>query len=136
MTMGKPPALVETLKYGLTDQGGGKVELLLKWVFRHITVPITVEVTAAEGGAGAGLLKCREHERTNRSLPFFLSCPPTIASVQPELRRSSRRMPVPRGGAAVTAKAPRTLAACWTALAISRCGGRASVRASRLTYGI
>jgi len=43
MTMGKPPALVETLKYGLTDQGGGKVELLLAWVYRHITVPITVK---------------------------------------------------------------------------------------------
>ena len=43
MTMGKPPALVETLKYALTDQGGGKVELLLEWVFRHITVPITVK---------------------------------------------------------------------------------------------
>ena len=43
MTMGKPPARVETLKYALTDQGGGKVELLLEWVFRHITVPITVK---------------------------------------------------------------------------------------------
>ena len=43
MTMGKPPALVETLKYTLTDQGGGKVELLLEWVYRHITVPITVK---------------------------------------------------------------------------------------------
>ena len=42
MTMGKPKALVETLRYALTDQGGGKVELLLEWVFRHITVPITV----------------------------------------------------------------------------------------------
>ena len=42
MTMNKPPALVETLKYALTDQGGGKVEMLLTWVFRHITVPITV----------------------------------------------------------------------------------------------
>jgi hypothetical protein len=43
MTMNKPPALVETLKYALTDQGGGKVELLLEWVYRHITVPITVK---------------------------------------------------------------------------------------------
>jgi hypothetical protein len=42
MTMGKPPALVETLKYALTHQGGSKVELLLEWVYRHITVPITV----------------------------------------------------------------------------------------------
>jgi hypothetical protein len=42
MTMGKPPALVETLTYALTDQGGGKVELLLEWVYRHITVPITI----------------------------------------------------------------------------------------------
>ncbi len=43
MTMNKPPALVETLKWGLTDQGGGKVEMLIEWVFRHVTVPITVK---------------------------------------------------------------------------------------------
>ena len=43
MTMSKPPALVETLRYALTDQGGGKVELLLEWVYRHTTVPITVK---------------------------------------------------------------------------------------------
>jgi hypothetical protein len=43
MTMNKPPALVETLKWALTDQGGGKVEMLIEWVFRHITVPITVK---------------------------------------------------------------------------------------------
>lgn len=42
MTMNKPPALVETLKWALTDQGGGKVEMLIEWVFRHVTVPITV----------------------------------------------------------------------------------------------
>jgi hypothetical protein len=43
MTMGKPPALVETLKYTLTDQGSGKVEMRLDWVFRSITVPITIK---------------------------------------------------------------------------------------------
>jgi hypothetical protein len=31
MTMGKPPALVETLKYSITDKGGGAGELRLEW---------------------------------------------------------------------------------------------------------
>jgi hypothetical protein len=43
MTMSKPKALVEQLKWALTDQGGGKVEMLIEWVYRHITVPVTVK---------------------------------------------------------------------------------------------
>ena len=43
MTMNKPPALVETLKYTLTDQGAGNAELKLEWVFRRTTVPIVVK---------------------------------------------------------------------------------------------
>ncbi len=43
MTMSKPPALVETLKYTLTDQGGGKAELRLEWEHHIATVPITVK---------------------------------------------------------------------------------------------
>ncbi len=43
MTMSKPKALVEQLKWALTDQGGGKVEMLIEWVFRHVTVPVTVK---------------------------------------------------------------------------------------------
>jgi hypothetical protein len=35
MTMSKPPALVEVLKYVLTDKGGGKAELRLEWE-RHV----------------------------------------------------------------------------------------------------
>jgi hypothetical protein len=42
MTMAKPPALVETLKYTLADKGGGKAELRLEWENRVATVPITV----------------------------------------------------------------------------------------------
>ncbi len=42
MTMAKPPALVETLKYTLTDKGGGKAELRLEWENHVATVPITV----------------------------------------------------------------------------------------------
>jgi hypothetical protein len=40
MTMSKPPALVETLKYALTDKGGGAGELRLEWEQRVATVPL------------------------------------------------------------------------------------------------
>ena len=43
MTMTKPPALVERLKYTLTDAGGGKGELRLEWENHVATVPITVK---------------------------------------------------------------------------------------------
>jgi hypothetical protein len=43
MTMSKPPALVETLRYTLTDQGSGKVELKLAWEQHVATVPITLK---------------------------------------------------------------------------------------------
>ena len=70
-----------------------------------------------------------------RSAPARRSWPPTIAIVQPEWRRSSSRTPVPGGGVAVILKAPRTLAACCMALAISRWGGRSSVRETSATCG-
>ena len=40
MTMSKPPALVETLKYTLTDKGGGAGELRLEWENHVATVPL------------------------------------------------------------------------------------------------
>jgi hypothetical protein len=40
MTMSRPPALVETLKYALTDKGGGAGELRLEWEQHVATVPI------------------------------------------------------------------------------------------------
>jgi Protein of unknown function (DUF2911) len=43
MTMSKPPALVEQLKYTLTDQGANKVELKLAWEQHVATVPITIK---------------------------------------------------------------------------------------------
>jgi len=43
MTMSKPPALVERLKYSLTDQGGNKVKLELAWENHAASVPITVK---------------------------------------------------------------------------------------------
>jgi hypothetical protein len=43
MTMSKPPAIVETLKYVLTDQGSNKAELKLAWEHHVATVPITVK---------------------------------------------------------------------------------------------
>jgi hypothetical protein len=43
MTMSKPPALVETLKYSIADKGAGKGELRLEWEHRVATVPITVK---------------------------------------------------------------------------------------------
>src|SRR6185503_7138872 len=43
MTMSKPPALVERLKYTIADTGAGKGELRLEWEHRVATVPITVK---------------------------------------------------------------------------------------------
>ena len=43
MTMSKPPALVETLKYSIADKGAGKGELRLEWEHRVASVPITVK---------------------------------------------------------------------------------------------
>jgi hypothetical protein len=43
MTMSKPPAVVEALKYTLTDKGTNKVELRLAWENHIATVPITVK---------------------------------------------------------------------------------------------
>jgi hypothetical protein len=43
MTMAKPPALIETLKYTLTDKGGGKAELRLEWENHIATVPLTAK---------------------------------------------------------------------------------------------
>ena len=43
MTMAKPPALIERLKYSLTDKGGNKGELRLEWENHIATVPITVK---------------------------------------------------------------------------------------------
>ncbi len=43
MTMSKPPAPVERLKYTLTDLGGNKVKLQLEWENHVASVPITVK---------------------------------------------------------------------------------------------
>ena len=43
MTMSKPPALVERLKYTITDKGKGQGELRIEWENRVATVPITVK---------------------------------------------------------------------------------------------
>jgi hypothetical protein len=43
MTMSKPAALVEKLKYTLTDKGGGRAELRLEWEQHVATVAITVK---------------------------------------------------------------------------------------------
>jgi hypothetical protein len=40
MTMSRPPAPVETLKYTLTDKGGGAGELRLEWEQHVATVPL------------------------------------------------------------------------------------------------
>ncbi len=42
MTMARPPALVEDLKYTLTDDGGGKGTLTLAWENMSASVPIQV----------------------------------------------------------------------------------------------
>ncbi|MGD0496914.1 MAG: DUF2911 domain-containing protein [Bryobacteraceae bacterium] len=43
MTMSKPPALVENLKYTITDQGGGKGMLQLEWENHIASVTFTVK---------------------------------------------------------------------------------------------
>lgn len=43
MAMARPPALVEQLKYTLTDKGAGKGELQLAWENHVATVPLTVK---------------------------------------------------------------------------------------------
>jgi len=43
MTMSKPAALVENLKYTLTDSGGNKGSLKLEWENVSASVPITVK---------------------------------------------------------------------------------------------
>ena len=43
MTMSKPPAIVETLKYTLTDRGAGKGELRLEWEQHVATVAIAAK---------------------------------------------------------------------------------------------
>ena len=43
MTMTKPPAPIERLKYVLTDEGNGKGELRLEWEDHIATVPMTVK---------------------------------------------------------------------------------------------
>jgi hypothetical protein len=43
MTMSKPPTLVETLKYTITDHGQGKGELRLEWEHHVATVPLLVK---------------------------------------------------------------------------------------------
>jgi DUF2911 family protein len=40
MTMSRPPALVETLKYTLTDKGGGAGELRLEWEHHAASVAL------------------------------------------------------------------------------------------------
>jgi hypothetical protein len=43
MTMSKPPALVETLKYTIADHGEGRAELKLEWEHHVATVPLLVK---------------------------------------------------------------------------------------------
>jgi len=43
MVMSKPPALVETLKYTLSDEGGNKAKLTLEWENHVASVAITVK---------------------------------------------------------------------------------------------
>jgi hypothetical protein len=43
MTMSKPAAPVETLKYTLTDEGGGKARLQLAWADHIASVTLTVK---------------------------------------------------------------------------------------------
>jgi len=43
MTMSKPAAPVEVLRYSLTDEGGGKGKLQLAWENHVASVPITVK---------------------------------------------------------------------------------------------
>ena len=43
MTMSKPPASIERLRYSLTDLGGNKVKLQMEWENHIASVPITVK---------------------------------------------------------------------------------------------
>ena len=43
MTMSKPPALVEELKYTIDDLGGNKGKITLAWENHEASVPITVQ---------------------------------------------------------------------------------------------
>lgn len=43
MNMSKPPALIETLKYTLTDSGNGKGTLTLEWENHIASVPLKVK---------------------------------------------------------------------------------------------
>lgn len=43
MTMSKPASNIETLKYTLSDQGGGKVKLQLEWEKHIASVPIALK---------------------------------------------------------------------------------------------
>jgi hypothetical protein len=43
MTMLKPAAMVEELKYTITDQGGGKARLTLNWENVSASVAVTVK---------------------------------------------------------------------------------------------
>ncbi len=43
MTMTTPPALVENLKYTLTDEGGGKGRLTLAWENHSASVPVRIQ---------------------------------------------------------------------------------------------
>ncbi len=43
MTMSKPATPVETLKYTLTDEGGGKAKLQLAWADHIASVPVVIK---------------------------------------------------------------------------------------------
>jgi hypothetical protein len=45
MTMSKPSAPVETLKYTLTAEGGGKAKIQLAWADHIASVPVTLTIT-------------------------------------------------------------------------------------------
>jgi hypothetical protein len=43
MTMSKPPAPIETMKYALSDEDGNRGKLQLEWENRIASVPFTVK---------------------------------------------------------------------------------------------
>ena len=43
MTMSKPPALIENLKYTLSDEGGNRGKLTLMWENHSASVSFTVK---------------------------------------------------------------------------------------------
>jgi hypothetical protein len=43
MTMSRPPAMVETFTYTLTDEGSHKAKLQLAWENHVAAVPITIK---------------------------------------------------------------------------------------------